>query len=222
MRPRLPHALLPALLLGCGSPSSHEPLDSDSDADSGDAPAEPTDDTAPVDTQEQDTDTGRPLPRVFLTSTSIGADMGGISGADAHCMGDERAPSGVTFKALIVSSERYACADAPCADPPQQLDWVLTPQMRYTLLDGTPFLETNEHGLVDDYPLPTSLGEGRNFWAGLHEDWTRHEQHCDDWTSSDEALQGRVGWGDGVNERWIQGGNFTCDRTARLVCVEQL
>jgi len=161
------------------------------------------------------------LKRIFLTTGRFNGDLGGPSGADEACEADDARPDGGAFKALLVGGGRQACVSEWCQSGPEGVDWVLAPNTSYVRVDGTPVFTTAANAVVVDYPLPNSVGAGLNYWAGLREPWVMHEENCDGWTTADRDLRGRVGWAEGTNEGWIQGGNFTCDISSRLLCVEQ-
>lgn len=158
---------------------------------------------------------------LFITHDWHTGDLGGPAGADALCNDDPNARRSGVYKALLGGGGRQACAEDWCDPFEGQMDWVLAPSTDYVITDDTFIFTTTAAGIVEDYPLVADLGEGVNFWSGLREPWTSHEENCDGWTSDSGELDGRVGWGASTSERWIQGGNFSCSRATPLLCVEQ-
>lgn len=183
----------------------------------------------------------QPVKKVFLTSQSFSANLGGLAGADAICqkLGATLAPS-ATFKAWL-SSTQAAPADRFSA-------MARGPQTRYVLPDGTVVAEGWAELTSGQLRHPidqTELGKphpgGTNGCKGQSEPsvWTatlsngtadgdRTSKGCSDWTVGALAANAQAIWGKAASTtEWSTNAtcnNFganTCNRKAALYCFEQ-
>lgn len=158
-----------------------------------------------------------------MFSRSVTGNLGGVAGADELCTTLASKPAGVgTAKAMLTSTERYACTVANCGDGSEQLDWVFAPHTHYVRSDGVYMFTTNENGIFVDWPMNSLMGTGLNFWDGLNTDWTSRGTNCDGWTTNDAGVSGGVGFDSGaMDSQWLMGGSLTCNSVRPVFCIEQ-
>jgi hypothetical protein len=172
--------------------------------------------------------------RIFVSSTIMNGNLGGLAGADATCASlASQAGLPGTFKAWLSSStvnvaDRmthsngiYYRADGSGGRVVMATSWS-------ALVAGsiTAAVATDERGVV----------RGNNYvWTGTNEAGVASGPWCDDWTSSSPSVSGRVGFssagsldnGGLANGGWTDWFGTTsvsqdnCDNTLRLYCVEQ-
>lgn len=147
---------------------------------------------------------------IFISSATYDGNLGGISGADAHCDSEF---SGT--KAMVVyASDRMACANPSC-------NWVLAPSTTYYRADGTTPIGTTDSSAVFPFPLDNSLtGSSGEIWTGLSDTWTTGFV-CGGWILNSSAVG--VAWAtDATASASIVADSFADCAVARpLACVQQ-
>ncbi|MDF3820872.1 DUF1554 domain-containing protein [Leptospira sp. 96542] len=157
--------------------------------------------------------------RIFASNnTYTGGIFGGVQGADSICQAE--CPAGLICKAMIVDGiNRIASVNANIGDG--QVDWVLLPFAHYYRKDGTTLvsntnqtklLQFNFTNLID--PVLASA------WMGSSASWVHGPNDCDLWRNNTNTITGnivRLAYGDNL----FFGGNFNCNNSVNLVCVEQ-
>ncbi len=124
-------------------------------------------------------------PIIFITHNfytgnlkDAGGGATGEAGADAICQAeayesDSVIPSGLTFKALIVTSSRYPCDSTGNCGGSAAADWPLNAGDSYLNPDLTPFNTVNLNYVFDgSNPHFESISgsyalNGRGFWTGI-------------------------------------------------------
>lgn len=162
------------------------------------------------------------LPTLGVYVLEEGASGGGVSGMDARCNTAESRPdAATTYQALVASPSRYPCTSALCVDGPDALDWPLAASTHYAF-DGAVVFTTDANAIVTDTPSGLLQPSGVNTWSGGTSDWMMNENHCDDWTATDAAASGSLGWTGGPPIANFFGGHgvWPCDRTVPVICVE--
>lgn len=147
---------------------------------------------------------------VFVTSSVVRADFGGLEQADEICMQHAR-DAGLqgTFVAWLSTSTTDALSRLHGAR-----GWVRT--------DGRPFADEADDVIFDSYYPPAldeygvHVGLDARPWSGTRFDGSRDEDTCEDWTSQTAwAVRGTpLG---GVS-RWILGIRGVCSESAPLYC----
>lgn len=160
---------------------------------------------------------------IFVTNTTQG-NLGGIAGADSICNADSNKPiNSGTYKAFIVLPGVRVASVTPNAGD-GQIDWVLRPNQLYVRPTGEPIMTTNSAGIFTAFPLTNSVyTTGDPIWTGFPStsDWTA-SGGCTSWTSNSNAIFGGYSVGNLTSFQSLQfGGNFSCDNSARLYCVQQ-
>ena len=158
---------------------------------------------------------------VFLTEANVKGSLGGLSGADALCS-TEAANAGLvgTFRAWLSvhpssPSNRFTHATIP-----------------YKLVDGT--VVANDWNDLIDGNLAAPINRTANnvqksagyVWTNTYTwgdaDSTNPQYTCDSWTKGDANYSGIGGISGNTDAKWT--GAYppvSCDRFARLYCVEQ-
>lgn len=158
---------------------------------------------------------------IFLTSATT-ASGGGIAGLDAFCNADEARPDpAATYAALIVGPSRRACTTPLCEGGADALDWPLEPNQTYASAEQVIFT-TDANGIVTEDPTGLLIDAGYNFWSGADREWVvLEDKHCNDWTSDSDG-EGSLGWTGGppIPDFFGGHGNWSCDTSVSLVCVE--
>ena len=160
--------------------------------------------------------------RTFVTSLTYDGNLGGSTGADAKCNADPSRP-GITpnvYKALLVQGAvRRATTTANMSVSP--VDWVLLASTRYFQSDGTTlsFL-SNANRIFVFGTLTNSFGTG-DAWTGISADWTNHANHCTNWSSNSNAVNGRFGSMNVATSSSISSATVTCDQQRSILCVQQ-
>lgn len=171
-------------------------------------------------TAVSDVDTALPTRGVFVVDEAPSG--GGLVGMDALCNADASRPdTALNYRALLASPSRYPCTSPNCEEGAQALDWPLVPSTRY-LFNGAVSFTTDADAIVTETPNALLEPGGVNTWSGGTRDWQVAENHCNDWTVSDDSTQGSLGWTGGPPRADFFGGhgNFDCDRSLPLICVE--
>jgi len=143
---------------------------------------------------------------------------GGLAGADAHCQADADANNlPGSYAALLATSTATAAARFDASRPP----WVRR--------DGLPLAATAGELLAGQHTVPLNVdatGAYINFDAGQASVWTGAlgpsdpaKSTCGDWT--DVAKQGTQGAGQFAGPRAFFNGDFPCNFTNRLYCLER-
>lgn len=154
---------------------------------------------------------------VFATSTTYGADLGGIAGADAKCAARAAAGSlAGTFKAWIGDSTGGPATSFTQAFPYRLVDGTTQVAIGFfDLIDGSiaHAIDQNEFGA----PVGTS-----KVWTNVSTDGTVGSWSCNDWSLADVSHWGNSG-STGSTSGWTDSGPLpqTCDVSDRLYCFEQ-
>jgi len=159
--------------------------------------------------------------KTYLTTPWDQGNLGGISGADAKCMTDANYPGSGTYKAMIVDGvNRVASVSANTGNG--QVDWVLQPNTKYYLSDGTThIMTTDSNGIFVFGTWNTTISPNR--WSGLMADWrTDTANYCQGWTTSNHAISGSIGHYAAVDSEAIRYATpQACSSQYKLLCVEQ-
>ncbi len=157
---------------------------------------------------------------VFVTSTEVTGNMGGLDGADATCQSlAEAAGLSGTFKAWLSDSNGTS------------------PATRFNRYDNLPYELVDGTRIADDWAdltdksiqNPISLDEyGVNiggtsvytFTAGTGVAYTETATYgsCEDWTSDSADLKTRQGYSGDTGENWTLRYGFNCSVGRRLYC----
>lgn len=215
-----------ALVWGCGSPELCNPGDGNTDCGLESsivllATAVPAVTPAPVTPCSE-------LSSCIIFATAATWDgrfggLPGISGADARCNSDPNKPANSgNYKAMIVDgSSRRASVTASVGDG--QIDWVLYANKLYRRSDGTNITTSSSARLLT-FPLTNAISPdipGKVVWTGMVNDWTTSASICVSWTSISIAQYGFTATEYDVTNTAIQSGNFSCDNSQALYCVQQ-
>jgi hypothetical protein len=166
---------------------------------------------------------------VFVTSTAVDGDLGGVAQADALCnslAGSAGLPG--TYKAWLASE----LTPDPAASFHQFPGTYILPDFTVVavgwadLIDGTLDAPIN----VDE----NGVGDISSYvWTNVWDDGTILPFYtppfsCDDWTSASPDAQGIVGWSDTTSWAWTHSNNpdacnegACCDGLFRLYCFGQ-
>jgi len=156
--------------------------------------------------------------RVFATSTTYKADLGGLGGADGKCQGRaDAAQLGGTFKAYMVDDDTDLSRLEHPKVPLVRLDGVQVADNWDDLdanVDAT--WDRDEFGQIAD----------SNAWTGIHDQQGGGIASCENWTYAaggclDEKPCGGAGELAQTDEHWDGYFVFHCDSKFRLYCVEQ-
>ena len=157
-----------------------------------------------------------PFRKIFLTSASFnGAQIGGISGADAKCMTDLQSSGGI-YKALLSNATRYVNASNG-----DEFDWPLSAYTQYGRPDGNAVVATDgtKRFPVGIYTNPIQVGGG-DHWTGLMSDmWyitTSSTGRCLDWISASSSQTSLISSNSGFSSTAI-----SCATSLPLLCIEQ-
>ncbi|MEM6292845.1 MAG: hypothetical protein AAGA54_16340 [Myxococcota bacterium] len=209
---RSPMMLTAMVLMACDPPAGdRDPTDGSTGDDDLPSTSETTNgeaSTADLDPPQPPTPTEYNV--VFVTSSSIPADFGGLEQADEICRQHAR-DAGLegTFVAWLSTSTTDALSRLQGAR-----GWVRT--------DGRPFADQADDVVFDNF-YPPALNEYGEFvdadvrpWTGTRFTGLRHEDTCDDWTSQTaRTMRGTPFAGIG---QWIVGPLGTCSGSAPLYC----
>ncbi|CAA0098828.1 Uncharacterised protein [BD1-7 clade bacterium] len=159
---------------------------------------------------------------IFSTSTIHSTDFGALENADIICQQhadstESIVPAG-TYKAWISNSTESA-ADrlVPSANPYVRSDKVIIANNWIDLTDGT---------LIDAIAF-NELGTGAadlHVMTGTDYDGTYLATNCNDWTSTDAALQFTAGLDNQGDKKWTNWGaapNHNCGNAYLLYCIRQ-
>lgn len=173
--------------------------------------------------------------KIFVTALAHNGNLGGITGADAACMGDANYPGTGTYKALVVDgTNRLACTQGNGNEnctASQHIDWVLTSNTTYVRPDDATVIGvTNSEGIFSftgGAMLTHAVSSNtRTVFTGLNSDWTRYGGcgafcNCNGFTDNSSGNASSVGEASALSGNSISTSTGACDTTASLYCVEQ-
>jgi hypothetical protein len=179
--------------------------------------------------------------RVFVTSISFSANLGGVAGADEKCndLANAFDPSpNKVYKAWL--SERIGDDDDNITKPSSSFTECPFPLPLFTT-DYTQLAQSFSD-LMDHGPLQhITMDESKNtippgiVWTRTHQDgeivdyWFGQIGDCGDWTTPDKDTYTAVGLAtddgtspqDWILENWTTRARVSCSATAHLYCFEQ-
>ena len=152
---------------------------------------------------------------MWVSSTNVSGNLGGLSGADDHCVSDaddvSAELSSLTHKAVIGTASRN----------PKNMD-----------IGGSdrPVMNLNNEKIVDTYTdfFDSSItaehaviSATTNFWTGLDIDGsTDTSKTCSNWSTNANAPRGARGRGGEKGRRRFQNGTANCNiNTYKLLCI---
>jgi hypothetical protein len=171
--------------------------------------------------------------RIFVTAAAYDGSLGGIPGADLHCMNDAHHPLAGIYKAMLADgTSRVSCTSGgENCDASQNVDWVLAANTTYTRVDGTVIGTTNAAGIFSfagDATLENAVGtSSRRVRTGLNVDWKVHSIgcgamcNCDGFTNATAQNYSALATPNMSNGAGIGGTVDDCTAVASLYCVEQ-
>ncbi len=155
--------------------------------------------------------------RIFVTSTTTGGNIGGLSGADAYCQA--RASAGGlpgTYKAWLSSSTVSAASRLVHHNVPyRQYNGNLVADNWADLIDGT------LSGSVTMTELGTTVYSGFYVWTGSTTNGSSHPNTCTDWTTGSSGVSGSRGLANNTTSSWTANGSSPCNGSGRFYCVQQ-
>lgn len=161
--------------------------------------------------------------KVFLTSTTVGGNIGGIAAADTLCQNDVNNPSDTyTYRALLVDG-----VDRSALNP--TVDWVLQPNFLYKTIGNATFGTTNASSVFTSI-TNISANAGEIWWTGIADDsWnpgnttSPNDGNCSRWTSNSGTVNGWMGKGSGDSlDATFNDGRYVCSGSYKLICVQGL
>jgi hypothetical protein len=165
---------------------------------------------------------------IYITTSTIDGNVGGVTEADAICAADLSKPDGGTYKALITDgSTRVACTTAGCSGgATEHTNWVLAASTDYYRSDGTTKISTtNANGIFNFNAgdLTNSFSStGVGIWTGLVGTWIMQtDGTCSSWTSNSPVGLGVKGNTDKTTSASISDSAFNCNSLMHLACVAQ-
>ena len=157
--------------------------------------------------------------QVFVTSTTYGGNLGGVSGADIKCQ-TQAAAAGLSgiYKAWISSKTESASSRLTHSTLP------------YKLVNGTSvannwsdFADTSHFAKINITELGTTatgqVWTNSTSTGGIYS--TALGAHCNNWTENTSARKGRVGSTAYTTGRWTSDANVNCSTARRLYCMQQ-
>ena len=160
---------------------------------------------------------------IFVTSTNVDGNLGGIAGADSLCMSDPNYPGAGTYKAMLVDGiNRVATITQNTGDG--QVDWVLQPNTDYVQADGvTPIMTTDNNGLFVFGTLTNSISTtAKIVWTDMLASWISNTTNCSAWTSNSSTVNGTYGDSTSLIGAAVGVETLSCDTaTMALYCVQQ-
>ncbi len=149
--------------------------------------------------------------RMFVTSTILNGNLGGVTGADTTCSTDPSKPPTGTYKAYVgVVGMRELS--------PSEVDWPVAASMQYTRPDGTLITtsDSSKRLAVGTLTNPVSA-VGVSYWTGFDASHVVSlTSSCLGWNSGGGLNSGHIG-----DEVGFYIGSATCAMTNQLLCVEQ-
>ncbi|MBZ5709997.1 DUF4215 domain-containing protein [Nannocystis pusilla] len=161
--------------------------------------------------------------QVFVTSTQMDGDLGGLDGADKVCQ-QRAADAGIQgrFKAWVSTDTQSAGARLQHSTRQyKRLDGAVVADSWLDLTDGTlqNEIDVDENG--ESAAQMTGCGTCEVWTASKTNGDGDYSDDCNGWGIS-AILQGRVGECSLKDARWTDGcGTLGCIMTARLYCLEQ-
>jgi hypothetical protein len=164
------------------------------------------------------TDAGRdvdiPGPRVFVTSTTSNAQLGGVAGADARCaaIAGDAGIGGIWVAWLSTEGGPHAVDRLTSIGPWHTISGGVVAANKGVLVGGSldRTIDRDEKGMV----VPPS-----HVWTGSGPDGRYLTNDCDRWTPG--GSRGRVGATDQTTAGWTSTTTITCGLPARLYCFER-
>ena len=114
---------------------------------------------------------------IFITPDAHNGDFGGVLGADAVCQAKayepgSLLPSGLQFKALLVSGSRFPCDATGACGGANAMDWPLFAGQLVKNPDNSPFNQVNSNSVFDGAVTTLMTPEGALddtsfFWGGI-------------------------------------------------------
>ncbi|RHX91830.1 DUF1554 domain-containing protein [Leptospira stimsonii] len=159
---------------------------------------------------------------IFL-SMGINGNLGGITGADTHCVTSavaQGAPGNTaSYKALIMTdngSRNLASS------------WVLYPNTVYrSMNNGNLVITTTDANGQFQFPLSAGITSpgGNAVYTGIDTtgaSWLpKTGVNCLNWTDNTNLVSGWIGISNAPNQELDSGGSFTCDQSLVLYCVQR-
>ena len=153
------------------------------------------------------------LKRVFVTSTTMQANFGGLAGGDALC--SQRAGAamlGGTWRAWLSTNTTDAITRITASGP-----WYLTSgplavtRAQLTKSPITRNIDRDENG---------NLHSGL-VWTGTNSSGEFLDDDCGDWTSNAASVHAATGDSKATSSPWTGATPGSCDEQHRLYCFEQ-
>jgi hypothetical protein len=154
--------------------------------------------------------------RVFVTSTTYNANLGGILGANAKCAARAAAAS--------LSGSYFAWLGDATGDPASSFSQSPQP---YYLVDGTTLVAGSFTSLTDgniDHAIDRDEFGAFHFdyvWTNVNTNGTAAADSCQSWSSASGSQNGRVGNSTETDQDWTTAGNLPCSELRRLYCFQQ-
>lgn len=152
--------------------------------------------------------------RVFVTSTVLPGNFGGLAVADAECQA-RAAAAGLTGTWVAWLSD--AATNARDRIPDTQ----------YRLVDGETIIANDKADLLDG-TIDNKINKDENgasfsgqVWVGTKPDGTRYANRCNDWTTADPFFNGLLGSANFTSFDWTSYGDHSCDSSYGFFCFEQ-
>jgi Protein of unknown function (DUF1554) len=204
-------------------PSDEEPSEGDSKGDVDARPGRPDGGLTvihPADAASPpvplDAATGPPKgKRIFVSSTTVDGNLGGVEGADRVCQElADAATLGGSWKALVSTSSQSGVDRMANVGPYYRLDGEKAFETREEMR-GVPLVAID---VTDAFTQLPSDG----VWTGMTFGGIPTGDTCDDWHSNADGLVALLGDLAQSDDRWIDyGGGGACSDAWRLYCVEQ-
>ncbi|TGK15408.1 DUF1554 domain-containing protein [Leptospira stimsonii] len=159
---------------------------------------------------------------IFLSS-GINGNLGGITGADSHCVTDAVAQSApgntASYKALIMTDNGSRNLTS---------SWVLYPNTVYRSMNNSNLvITTTDANGQFQFPLSAEItGAGGNaVYTGINTtgpSWVpKTGVNCLNWTDNTNLVSGWIGVSNTPNQELDSGASFTCDQFLVLYCVQR-
>jgi hypothetical protein len=144
-----------------------------------------------------------PIHIIFYTTSLYNGNMGGFSGADAHCNADSAKPTtgfaaGYTYKAILFGNNATVTGT------------------KYYRPDGVTLIATATGGNLVQYAALTNAISGAGGAA-----WTGQNDNCTGWTTSTSSVFGYTGQANSTSTSWWEVSDVICSQTHQLYCASQ-
>jgi hypothetical protein len=152
--------------------------------------------------------------RVFITRATFSGNLGGLGGADAKCQQSaDAAKLGGRWKAFV-SGNGVAAADRFVTDGPwfENGSHALVFANRAAMRKG-PAINVNR----DEFEADDKVSM---YWTGTQVSGAP-AANCGSWNSSASAEKGTQGQVNTVLPAWVAAGDYACNTTASLLCLEE-